>query len=123
MSAYFRMSDAIFDCAPCVELARTAKGDSGAPARVMLFVKILCWALNPSKCLRDASALADAGGVSARTAERVWEVCIEHGVLRPAGYGYTARAWLVDNGFLGKYEKNASVDAVFSEAMRDYDGI
>lgn len=116
MQAYFRMNDSIFDSPVARALAKTSKGDSGGPLRVMMLIRILNAALYPSKCFTDASALVGYFGVSEKQAQKVWDTCIEYRVLRPAGYGFSAREWLVDNGYLGRYERDGN--RTFEEGMR-----
>lgn len=107
MSAYFRMSDAILDCDCARSLAECGKGDCAGATRLLIFIKILNAALNPSKCFVDAQSISDYFGAPIKQAQRIFDTCIQHNVLSWAGYGYNARKWLVDNGFIGKYgEKN-----------------
>lgn len=105
MSAYFRMSDRVFDCACARELARCAKGDSGGPFRVLIFIRLLNAALYPSKCFVDAQSIADCFGAPLNQAKKVFETCIRFGVLSWSGYGYNARKWIIDNGLIGRYDK------------------
>lgn len=109
--AWFKMSDAILDCDVMREISIASKGDSMADTRSMLFIRLITSALSPSKEFIDASALARFYGVSQRQADRVWDSCIRHGVLKKATYGYSARQWLVDNGFLGKAKTKEEKDA------------
>lgn len=117
MSAYFRMSDAILDCPCALELAVKGNGDHCAFTRLFLFIRLLVFALSPSKCFTDAQALAVYSGVAPKQTQRVWDVCIKHGVLRRAGYGYSAREWLIENKFIGRYDKNADEDRAFREGI------
>ena len=117
MGAYFRMCEEILDCAAARELRAAAKGDSAAPARVLLFLQILTWALSPSKEFTDAQALATYSGASPKQAQKVWDVCIKYNVLRRASYGYTARAWLLENKFLGRYSRSDDADKAFREGV------
>jgi hypothetical protein len=86
----------------------------------MLFIRLITSALSPSKEFIDASALARFYGVSQRQADRVWDACIRHGVLKKATYGYSARQWLIENGFLGngktREERNAVKRPVESDS-------
>ena len=110
------MNDSILDC-PCARsLATSGKGDSGAALRVMIFIRILNAALSPSKRFVDANALALYFGITGKQAQRIWDTCIEYKVLQIDGYGYNARKWLVDNGYLGRYERDGN--RTFEEGMR-----
>lgn len=115
MSAYFRMSDEILDCECACELAQNTVGDHYNSVRMLLFIRILCAALYPSKQFTDADALSRFSGVSVAQARRVWATCLKHRVLRKSGYGYNAHEWLVENGFLGKYTKDA--DKAYREGV------
>ena len=117
MNAYFRMSDAILDCPCALELGQAQRYDQYGCTRLFLFIRLLVFALSPSKCFTDAQALAVYVGVAPKQTQRVWDVCIKHGVLRKAGYGYSAREWLVENGFIGRYDRNADADRVFKEGL------
>lgn len=117
MNAYFRMSDAIFDCPCALELAIKTERDNMSASRLLLFIRLLVYALSPSKCFTDAQSLAVYSGVAPKQTQRVWDVCIKHGVLRKAGYGYSAREWLVENKFIGRYDKNADEDRAFREGI------
>lgn len=108
--AWFKMSDAILDCDVMREFMTCGKGERVSDFQ-MLFIRLITSALSPSKEFADASALARFYGVSQRQADRVWDACIRHGVLRKASYGYSARQWLVDNGFLGKSKTKEEKDA------------
>ena len=111
------MSDAIFDCPAAREIAQRTKNDAFAFVRLHIFTKILVMALYPSKAFTDAAALSLATGTPQRQCDRVWAICIKHGVLRRDGHGYTARGWLVDNGFIGRYDK-AQGDKAFADALK-----
>ena len=117
MNAYFRMCDEILDCPCAQELAERAERDNMAASRLLLFIRLLVYALSPSKCFVDAQALSVYSGVAPKQTQRVWDVCIKHGVLRKAGYGYSAREWLVENKFIGRYDKNADADRAFKEGL------
>ena len=117
MNAYFRMNDAILDCPCALELGTKTNGDSNSFTRLFLFIRLLVFALSPSKCFTDAQALAVYAGVAPKQTQRVWDTCIKHGVLRKAGYGYSAREWLVENGFIGRYDRNADADRAFKEGL------
>jgi hypothetical protein len=117
MSSYFRMSDAIFDSPCVVELARRGERDNCAAVRILLFIRILVWGLSTSKFFTDSKALAEYGGVTLMQAQRVWDACVSHGVLRKTGYGYSARQWMIDNNILGKYNSKSESDRAFSEGI------
>ncbi len=105
MSVYFRMSDEILET-PCArELARSTKGDCCSAMRILCFIKLLNAALYPSKVFIDAQSVSDAFAVPMKQAQRVFDTCISMGVLRAEGRGYNARKWLIECGYLGKYEK------------------
>lgn len=118
MNAYFRMSDAILDCPCALELAEhLTLRDSMVACRQLLFIRLLVYALSPSKQFVDAASLSVYSGVSLKQCERVWEVCLKHGVLRKVDYGYNAREWLVENKFIGRYDKNADSDRAFNAGL------
>ena len=99
------MSDEILET-PCArELARSTKGDCCAAMRILCFIKLLNAALYPSKVFIDAQSISDAFAVPLKQAQRVFDTCISMGVLRAEGRGYNARKWLIECGYLGKYEK------------------
>ena len=116
--AYFRMSMELEFC-PCVmELRETTNGDHCADTRELLFYKILRMGLFPSQELKDYQMLATMTGKPPKQAQRVWDSCIRHGVLRKATYGYTARAWMIENGHLGKYGKpDAEAERAYSQGV------
>ena len=115
MNVFFKMCDEILDSKPAQELAQKSPRDRFDSTRVLLFIKLLTYALSPSKQFVDAAALADFSGAPLKQAEKVWEVCRKHGVLRMADYGYTARAWMVENGYLGR--SKSDIDKAFEEGI------
>lgn len=118
MNAYFRMCDAILDCPCAQELAQQMTAhECGCHTRQLLFIRLLVYALSPSKQFVDAASLSTYSGVSLKQCERVWDVCVRHGVLRKVDYGYSARAWLVENKFIGRYDRNADQDKAFKEGL------
>lgn len=104
MPSYFRMSDAILDCPCALELQRKTPGDRFDALRMMLFVRILTFSLSSSKFFVDAQSLAAYAGTPMAQTQRVWDTCIKFGVLRRSGYGYSAKDWMIENGFLGRYD-------------------
>lgn len=122
MAAYFRMSDAIFDCPCALELAQATHGDHCSSIRVLLFVKLLTYSLSTSKEFIDASSLAAISGTPIKQAQKVWDTCVKHGVLRRSEYGYSARAWMIEHGFLGKYQKQSEIDKAFREGIYGKEG-
>ena len=99
---YFRMSDEILSL-PCVrDLMECTKGDNGAGRRFLSFICILTESVSGGKEFRDAQSVSTITGVGAKDAQRVWDICVRHGVLRKATYGYTAWDWLIDGGFIDK---------------------
>lgn len=117
MSAYFRMNDAIFDCPCALELAQVTHGDHCSSIRVLLFIRLLTYSLSNSKEFIDASSLAILSGTPIKQAQRVWDTCIKYGVLRRVTYGYSAREWMSENGFIGKYQKQSEIDKAFKEGL------
>lgn len=116
--AYFRMCEEIWDHPCMLELMHRENGDHAHGSRMCAFLRILTLALYPSKQFSDASSLAAITGLSAKQAQRVWDTCIRHGVLRKATYGYTAREWLIENGFLGKYgSQDAEAERAYSQGV------
>lgn len=108
MTVYFRMSEAFLDTPCAAAVGRPmGRGDRFQAERVLLYTRIAIAALSPSKAFRDAEALSTSMGVSIRQAQIVWDICVSHGMLRPDGYGYTARAWLRENNFTGRYTDKA----------------
>lgn len=105
MPSYFRMSDAILDCPCALELQRKTPGDRFDALRMMLFIRILTFSLSSSKFFVDAQSLAAYAGAPMTQTQRVWDTCIKFGVLRRSGYGYSAKDWMIENGFLGRYDK------------------
>jgi len=105
MPSYFRMSDAILDCPCALELQRKTPGDRFDALRVMLFIRILTFSLSSSKFFVDAQSLAAYAGTPMAQTQRVWDTCIKFGVLRRSGYGFSAKDWMIENGFLGRYDK------------------
>lgn len=83
----------------------------------MIFIKILNCALYPTKCFVDADAIAKHFGASLTQAKRVFDTCVKHKVLQRSGYGYNARQWLIDNKFLGKYDKTTDEMSAFNEGI------
>lgn len=117
MTAYFRMSDAFMDTRIAADVGRPmGRGDRFSAERLLTYTRIAIAALSPSKAFRDAEALSTSMGVSMKQAQIVWDICIEHGMLRPDGYGYTARAWLRENNFIGRYDK---ADREYDKAARN----
>lgn len=106
MPSYFRMSDAILDCPCALELQRKTTGDRFDALRMMLFIRILTFSLSSSKFFVDAQSLAAYAGTPMAQTQRVWDTCIKFGVLRRSGYGFSAKDWMIENGFLGRYDKN-----------------
>ena len=116
MNAFFKMSDEVLDTPCAIELSRGAHPrDNMGPTRMLLYIRILVSALSPSKQFVNAEALALFMGAPQKQAEIVWNVCREHGVLRMAEYGFTARAWMVENGYLGR--SKADIDKAFDEGV------
>ena len=105
MPSYFRMSDAILDCPCALELQRKTPGDRFDALRMMLFIRILTFSLSTSKFFVDAQSLAAYAGTPMTQTQRVWDICIKFGVLRRSGYGFSAKDWMIENGFLGRYDK------------------
>lgn len=105
MPSYFRMSDAILDCPCALELSRRTPGDRFDALRMMLFIRILTFSLSSSKFFVDAQSLAAYAGTPITQTQRVWDTCIKFGVLRRSGYGFSAKDWMIENGFLGRYDK------------------
>lgn len=105
MPSYFRMSDAILDCPCALELQRRTPGDRFDALRMMLFIRILTFSLSSSKFFVDAQSLAAYAGTPITQTQRVWDTCIKFGVLRRSGYGFSAKDWMIENGFLGRYDK------------------
>lgn len=105
MPSYFRMSDAILDCPCALELQRKTPGDRFDALRMMLFIRILTFSLSSSKFFVDAQSLAAYAGTPMTQTQRVWDTCIKFGVLCRSGYGFSAKDWMIENGFLGRYDK------------------
>ena len=98
---YFRMSEEFMDTDCINELSTTQyRHDKDANTRKFVYTQLALAGLYPSRKFKNAKAIADRFNVSIRQAEIVWEVCTRHGMLRPDGYGYTASAWLKENGFV-----------------------
>ena len=108
MPSYFRMSDAILDCPCALELQRKTPGDRFDALRMMLFIRILTFSLSSSKFFVDAQSLAAYAGTPMTQTQRVWDTCIKFGVLRRSGYGFSAKDWMNENGFLGRYDKQGT---------------
>ena len=108
MPSYFRMSDAILDCPCALELQRKTSGDRFDALRMMLFIRILTFSLSSSKFFVDAQSLAAYAGTPMMQTQRVWDTCIKFGVLRRSGYGFSAKDWMIENGFLGRYDKQGT---------------
>lgn len=108
MPSYFRMSDAILDCPCALELQRKTPGDRFDALRMMLFIRILTFSLSTSKFFVDANSLAAYAGTPMAQTQRVWDTCIKFGVLRRSGYGFSAKDWMIENGFLGRYDKQGT---------------
>jgi len=104
MNAYFRMSNEIFMCPAVIEMSQKSNGDSNSSMRVLIFIRILSYSVSSVRFV-DAKALSTIMGVAVKQAQRVWDVCMNHGVLRKDGMGYSAREWLSENGYFGSYSE------------------
>lgn len=104
MNAYFRMSNEIFMCPAVIELSQKSNGDSNSSMRVLIFIRILSYSVSAVRFV-DAKMLSTIMGVAVKQAQRVWDVCMNHGVLRQDGMGYSAREWLSENGYFGTYSE------------------
>lgn len=121
MPSYFRMSDAILDCPCALELQRKTPGDRFDALRVMLFIRILTFSLSSSKFFVDAQSLAAYAGTPMTQTQRVWDTCIKFGVLRRSGYGYSAKDWMIENGFLGRYDKQGTEKRQMKQRQKQTD--
>lgn len=116
--AYFRMCEGVL-AHPCtLELLERESRDNASGSRFYAYICILTDALSPSKEYKDPKMLSAKTGINMRQAQRVWDTCIRYGVLRKATYGFTAREWLIENGFLGKYGKpDAEAERAYSQGV------
>lgn len=121
MPSYFRMSDEILDCPCALELQRKTPGDRFDALRVMLFIRILTFSLSSSKSFVDAQSLAAYSGTPMTQTQRVWDTCIKFGVLRRSGYGYSAKDWMIENGFLGRYDKQGTEKRQMKQRQKQAD--
>ena len=121
MPSYFRMSDAILDCPCALELQRKTPGDRFDALRMMLFIRILTFSLSSSKFFVDAQSLAAYAGMPMTQTQRVWDTCVKFGVLRRSGYGYSAKDWMIENGFLGRYSKQGTEKRQMKQRQKQTD--
>lgn len=121
MPSYFRMSDAILDCPCALALQRKTPGDRFDSLRMMLFLRILTFSLSSSKFFVDAQSLAAYAGTPMTQTQRVWDTCIKFCVLRRSGYGYSAKDWMIENGFLGRYDKQGTEKKQMKQRQKQMD--
>lgn len=104
---WFKMGLDIFNSAVMRELnAPTVAHDTGNVFRKMAFIYLLSiTATGGANDLQDAADLARLVDTTPKQAQIVWDVCIKHGVLRKGEQGYSARAWMIERGILGDFER------------------
>lgn len=104
---WFKMGLELLNGAVMRELRRaTRNGDSGGSPRAMAFIYLLSiTATGGANDLQDAADLARLVDTTPKQAQIVWDVCIKHGVLRKGEQGYSARAWMIERGILGDFER------------------
>lgn len=104
---WFKMGLDILNSAPMRELKRPfIRGDNGQNCRTVAFIYLLSiTASGGANDLQDAADLARLVDTTPKQAQIVWDVCIKHGVLRKGEQGYSARAWMIERGILGDFER------------------
>lgn len=84
------------------------KGDKENAARAWILMQILVMSANGISWI-DAEDLArDIPMVGRKSCDRVWDICINCGVLRPVSCGYSAIQWLSDNKYFSASQKSES---------------
>lgn len=104
---WFKMGLDILNCAIARELAKAAtRSDSSGRLRQFAFIYLLSiTASGGANDIQDAADLARLVDTTLKQAQIVWDVCIKHGVLRKGPQGYSARAWMIERGILGDFER------------------
>lgn len=104
---WFKMGLDILNSAPMRELARPmCAHDSSRDCRRVAYIYLLSiTATGGANDLQDAADLARLVDTTPKQAQIVWDVCIKHGVLRQTPQGYSARAWMIERGILGNFER------------------
>lgn len=99
---WFKMSSELLHHPSIWCAARTrGRGDNHADARGYAIVRLLC-------ASADGIVFADAAQMRAclllgeRTAQIVWDELISSGVLRQVDGGWSARAWMTEQGLFGE---------------------
>lgn len=116
--SYYRMTEALMQGERVSDLMRPHGKDTSGPARVLCLLWILLVSATQGRELPDAACVARVSGISPRQAGMVWQYCLDSGILRRGRYGYTARAWMVEQGILGRYKKDTfDTKDAFTEAM------
>lgn len=73
--------------------------DGFASSRESIFFKLLSLCANDN-FFSDAAQFARFTSNPRKQCEYVWEICLEHGVLRESDLGYSAIEWMDENGLL-----------------------
>ena len=104
---WFKMGLDILNSAPMREIiSPIAPHENKGIRRQMAFIYLLSiTATGGANDLQDAADLARLVDTTPKQAQIVWDVCIKHGVLRQGEQGYSARAWMIERGILGDFER------------------
>ena len=104
---WFKMGLDIFNSAIIRELGTSMfPHDNGFSVRKIAFIYLLSiTATGGANDLQDSADLARLVDTTPKQAQIVWDVCIKHGVLRKGEQGYSARAWMIERGILGDFER------------------
>lgn len=104
---WFKMGLDILNGVVMRELAcPTCLRDISNNRRQMAFIYLLSiTASGSANDLQDAADLARLVDTTPKQAQIVWDVCIKHNVLRKTPQGYSARAWMIERGILGDFER------------------
>ena len=96
---WWKLSTDVFNMSPIFALTQNAEGkqDGKGASRILTFLRILSSCVD--NCQFDcAKSVSDRYGITQKQAERVWDIAISEGVLRPVeGNKFSALDWMREN--------------------------
>lgn len=112
---YFRMSNSLLNCPVMQELQVRTVGDTNSFTRQFLFIRILSMCADKSISIISSKSLSSITGISQKQSEVVWDICMKYDVLRKSDIGFSAYEWMLENGYVGKYEQKRGKQAFYSK--------
>lgn len=100
--AWFKCSSELFRTRVVTRLKdKIRKYDNEAVNRVHSFLEMLCYS-SDGYVYKSPEDIQKITSATQRQSEEIWSICIEEKVLRKDRGGYSAVAWMIEQGILGE---------------------